>query len=459
MMEFSPMRPAGAALHTEAQAKAAADPMGISMARMLVVIALIGAPLAIGAVEPWAWILLGLLAYVALFLWALGSVQQGALRFVWSPLYIPLIVFLLWGLVQYWGRFTLDRSATRESLVLLAVDGTLFFLTAQLYATAGKQTWRGLGLAVVAFAGLLALFSILQFASGTHRIYGRIDTPAYLFGPYVNPDHYAGLMEMLIPVAALYIVGQRKRLPYATLALLLFAAAVALASLLLSGSRAGLIALSVEVAMLFVIFGFSGPRKTEGARLAMVVATTLLAGALLFSWEDPGWVLNRLSLLTHVKGHAWTDEMATRKSFAKDSLRMLLGHPVSGVGLGSFMTAYPSYQSYPSDWWVNHAHNDYVEAAAETGIVGVAAVLTAMALFFHLAFAGLARRVGTERGLIRLGAAIGCCGLLVHSFFDFNLHIPANAAWFAVLAGLATTADFAGAKKNFRYEEQRHAAI
>src|SRR2546427_10532921 len=40
---------------------------------------------------------------------------------------------------------------------------------------------------------------------------------------------------------------------------------------------------------------------------------------------------------------------------------------------------------------------------------------------------------------IRLGAALGCCGMLVHSFFDFNLHIPANAAWFAVLAGLATT--------------------
>lgn len=453
------MRPADAVMYGEVHAKANRNPTGIGIARILVVAALIGAPLAIGAVDPWAWTLVGLLAYVALFLWALGSVQQGALRFVWSPLYILIIVFLLWGLVQYWGRLTLDRSATRESLVLLAVDGTLFFLTAQLFATAGKQTWRGLGLAVVAFAGLLALFSILQFASGTHRIYGRIDTPAYLFGPYVNPDHYAGLMEMLIPVAALYIVGQRKRLPYATLALLLFTAAVALASLLLSGSRGGLIALSVEVAILSVIFGFSSPRKTEGARLAMVVATTLLAGALLFAWEDPGWVLNRLSLLAHVKGHAWADEMATRRSFAKDSLRMLLRHPVSGVGLGSFKTAYPSYQSYPGDWWVSHAHNDYVEAAAETGIIGMAAVLTALALFFRTAFAGLARRVGTEDGWIRLGAAIGCCGLLVHSFFDFNLHIPANAAWFAVLAGLATTADFAGAKKNFRDQEQHQAAI
>jgi hypothetical protein len=47
--------------------------------------------------------------------------------------------------------------------------------------------------------------------------------------------------------------------------------------------------------------------------------------------------------------------------------------------------------------------------------------------------------MGSGDDWIAIGAAVGCCGLLVHSFFDFNLHIPANAAWFAVLAGIATT--------------------
>src|ERR1019366_8084623 len=40
---------------------------------------------------------------------------------------------------------------------------------------------------------------------------------------------------------------------------------------------------------------------------------------------------------------------------------------------------------------------------------------------------------------IAMYAAVGCCGLLVHSSFNFNLHIPANAAWFAVLSGMAIT--------------------
>jgi len=80
-----------------------------------------------------------------------------------------------------------------------------------------------------------------------------------------------------------------------------------------------------------------------------------------------------------------------------------------------------------------------LEAAAETGLVGTVLILSALALFFRLAFRDLRHRLRFEDGWIRLGAAIGCCGLLLHSFFDFNLHLPANAAWFATLAALATT--------------------
>ena len=63
----------------------------------------------------------------------------------------------------------------------------------------------------------------------------------------------------------------------------------------------------------------------------------------------------------------------------------------------------------------------------------------AIGLFFAAAFADLRNRLDHDGGWIRLGAAIGCCGLLAHSFGDFNLHIPANAAWFAFFAGIAVS--------------------
>ncbi|MGH9448251.1 MAG: O-antigen ligase family protein, partial [Terriglobia bacterium] len=83
------------------------------------------------------------------------------------------------------------------------------------------------------------------------------------------------------------------------------------------------------------------------------------------------------------------------------------------------------------------AHNDYLEALAETGIVGGLFVLIALVVFLHQAFRNLRARLLSGRGWIQWGAALGCCGLLVHSLCDFNLHIPANAAWFAFLLGIS----------------------
>jgi O-antigen ligase len=76
---------------------------------------------------------------------------------------------------------------------------------------------------------------------------------------------------------------------------------------------------------------------------------------------------------------------------------------------------------------------------AETGLAGAAAIASALLLFFWLAFRNLRERLLEPAGWIGFAAALGCCGILVHSLADFNLHMPANAAWFAVCAALATS--------------------
>ena len=416
------------------------EPRAFALARLLLLATLLGAPLAIGAVVPWAWVALGLVASLGLFLWALGSVQQGAVKLVWSPLYVPLAMFFLLGVAQYGARLTLDRSETRQALVLLVADLAFFFLAVQLFARARSSTLRPFGLAVLVFAGCMGLFAILQFASGARRIYGIVETPnGGLFGPYVNPDHFAGLMEMLIPVAVLYIAGRHGRFSLAASVWRVSGATLALASLLLSGSRGGLLALSAEIAIATSALRRAGAQTGQRRRLAMAAAFTLVAGMLLFAYVDPGWVAKKLRSVAYAD-RTWAEWAGERKSMARDALRMWRDHPLLGVGLGNFETAYPRYQSYASDLWIDHAHNDYVEAAAETGLVGALLILSALALFLRLAFRNWGHPFQSQAGWIRLGAAIGCCGMLVHSLGDFNLHIPANAAWFAVLAGIATTA-------------------
>ncbi len=410
--------------------------LAFSTARFVLGVTLLAAPLAFGAVKAWSWASLAILALLLLLLWATGCIQQGVVRIHWSPLYGPAALFLLLGVVQFFGHLTLDPLATRESLLKLITDLIFFFIASQLWATSSDRTWRRLGLTVIIFASSLALFAILQFFSAQGLIYWAVKPrwDGWVFGPYVNHNHYAGLMEMLIPVGVTYVFSQPGKRPVRVL--LGFAVLVPLASLLLSGSRGGLISVIAETLILSVILWRRARRGTPWRAPTMLGALGITAALLLFFWMDPGEISKRMATLVNF-AHSPEATFGERKVVTLDCLRILRDHPWIGTGLGSFETAYPRYQSFPSDLLWDHAHNDYAEALAETGLVGEAVILAALVIFFSRAFRNLGERLKHESGWIQLGAALGCCGLLVHGLVDFNLHIPANAAWFAACAGAA----------------------
>ena len=130
--------------------------------------------------------------------------------------------------------------------------------------------------------------------------------------------------------------------------------------------------------------------------------------------------------------------LGNREKIAQDALRMCRDHLAHGVGLGAFEVAYTPYQSIVTDLTIDYAHDDYVQFMAETGIWGWILAPLAITIFFMLSFRHLRKRLRQQSGWLQFGAAVGVCGLLVHSVSEFNLHIPANAAWFSFLAALAT---------------------
>jgi O-antigen ligase len=406
------------------------------IARVLLLAVLLGAPLAFGAVQPWAWGALGIAAALLLALWAGGSLFGKTIRVYWSPIYLPAAAFLVLAAVQYFGGLTLDQAATKEALGKLMTDFLLFFLAGQFLAEASEPQWRKTGLALTLYTFALGVFATLQFLSSHNLIYWIVPSPGYTFGPYVNHNHYAGLMEMLLPLSAAFVLPRLEHHPFRVF--LGFALLIPLASLLLSGSRGGLAALLVEVLILGVILSRRAPlgfrrRWATGGALGLVLVTAL------FFWMDPGWVSKRLETMTGLV-HTPEATLGDRMQVSQDSLRIVGDHPWVGVGLGAFETIYPQYQSFPSDHVWDHAHNDYAEALAEMGLIGGLLIVAALALFLTLAFRNAGMGLKTDASWIRLGAVIGCCGLLFHSFADFNLHIPANAAWFVVCAAIATLA-------------------
>ncbi|HEV2247575.1 MAG TPA: O-antigen ligase family protein [Terriglobia bacterium] len=410
-------------------------PRPTTVARYLLVITLMAAPSAFGSVQTWAWASLAVIAAALLFLWAMGCFQSQAVTIRWSLLYVPAVLYLLLGVGQIARHVTVDPFATREALIKLLTSFVFLFLAVQLWADAPARMWKRFGLAVVIYAFSISLFAIIQYFTSYGLIYWRISAAGgYGFGPYVNHNNYAGLMEMLIPICMCYALYRCLRNPDQML--LLFGVCGAIGSLLLSGSRGGMISVAVEIFILgFIIWRWNTNRgNLRKWRLIGLVGAAGLAVVLFAVTPNSGW--KRMATIAGVVQKPDVT-LENRLTVSRDALAELRDYRWLGTGLGTFDTVFPQYQTFATDLAWTHAHNDYVEALTETGIVGGLIILSGLLLLGWLVFRRLRERTYDVQWWIQLGAALGCCGLLIHSFADFNLHIPANMAWFAVCAGIS----------------------
>ena len=108
--------------------------------------------------------------------------------------------------------------------------------------------------------------------------------------------------------------------------------------------------------------------------------------------------------------------------------------------MGALVAVYPRYEISYDGKLVDHVHNDYIEMLAETGVLGGLCGLAFLWILFRQAKTCYAAEQGHFSRALHAGAVTGLCGILLHSFVDFNLHIPANAVLFLLVAYLATSA-------------------
>jgi len=159
----------------------------------------------------------------------------------------------------------------------------------------------------------------------------------------------------------------------------------------------------------------------------------LLVALLLVSWLGVGQIFERLSSVQLLEVTA-----GKRASMRKDTWRIFLDHHFLGTGLGTLQIVYPPYETLYDGKIVNHTHNDYLEAFAETGILGGLCCAWFLGVLFSESLKRLRQRNYSFAGTLQLSGMVACAGFLMHSFVDFNLHIPANALLFFLMAHLAT---------------------
>jgi O-antigen ligase len=389
--------------------------------------------LAHGAAEDWAKAVLETSAGLLFLLWSLviyfsQKNDPGEDRpIVVTPLLPPLVLLAVVALAQLLLHATASAYDTRMDLNLLAAYAILLFLAAQAFRT--SNDWRSLIWFLMIFGFLVAVFGILQQLTFNGKLYWfrEMHYGGIPFGPYVNRNHFAGFIELIVPVSLVpLILGKVRRERWYLVGIF---ALLPIGALFLSASRGGVVSFGVEIGVLVLMMLL---RRTGGQHV-LAGGIVLALALLLVSWLGVKQVLDRFSSLQSL-------EVTTgkRASMRHDTRRIFLDHPWTGTGLGTLQTVFPAYESNYDGKIVNHTHNDYLEGLAESGVAGGVCVAGFLGVLFFVSLRQLLQRDKPFAAALHLSGLVACSGFLVHSLVDFNLHIPANALLFLLLAHLAT---------------------
>jgi O-antigen ligase len=381
------------------------------------------------------------------------------------PLLLVLIVIVQWvhlpspsGTLSGNIRYPLDGAMlirisiapyeTLSHLLLLVTYLAAFYLT--LVVCWRNQGGRRLVFALLGLGTFEVCYGLFQYLTGWQQIFSYTKTTnvEMATGTYINYDHFAGLLEMILPFALACAYDQFQNIlpPHAhpkrrlrslfarveaqKLVLWLFLAAIFFVAIVFSESRMGLVSAIVSAFLIVILIVTSGWQKRSAGILLLAF---LAAGMSLAAWIGPEPVIARFEAL----GQQNTTPAENRWAIWKDTLRLTEAHPWLGTGLGTFSAAYPSVQTAFAGRFVTHAHNDYLEFASEIGIPG--ALLLFGAVFYLMTQSARSFRQNVSRieRTIALGTFGSLLGISLHSLTDFNLQIPANALVFAVVLGLA----------------------
>ncbi len=341
---------------------------------------------------------------------------------------------------------------TRRGLVLYVALAVFTLGALRVFSATGAQS---VGRAVLAFGSLLAVFGIVQEALNpvdtAIRVYGFWQ-PEVLgsrpFGPFINRNHFAGWMLMALPLACGSWYGVLERALRDTLggvsgraALLAsplggqliaqgFACVVMAASVLMTRSRSGIGALVLLVALLALMVLLRQASRRARYLAAAILCAILAATA---SWAGAGVVLGKFA-----QESTSLESVGGRVPIWIDTLRIVRDFPFFGTGLNTYGQAMAVYQTFERTLHFQEAHNDYLQIAAEGGLLLVIPSLAAIAVFVRHVRRRFreAPREGTTYWL-RVGAGVGIIAIAAQSLVEFSLQMPGNAALFAILLAIA----------------------
>ncbi len=390
-------------------------------------------PLARGAVQIWSMASVELAVLLLVFLWLLRANNREE-NFRRTKIDAPLWLFV--GLAIVSCVFSIYKYVSfEETLRLLTMVGVLYLVVNNF------DRWMSFRLAatVIIMGTAMSILGLSQYFLGLDHSWWRPEN--FIASTYVNHNHFAGYLEMAIPlaIASTFALKREKISPVKLLSLrigLIIAPVFMLVAFLLSQSRGGWISLAISLLVMNIVL----IKKKVLPKITLYVFLFFIFIVVAYILSGTDDIAQRLRSVEQINNESSLDG---RIEMWKGSIEMIKANPLIGTGIGTFEWGFPRYRPEGLNVRANFAHNDYLDMMTEMGLLALPLMLW---MIFSLISAGLNWQDKTKTdkskssfGLlegIMLGSAIGILSLSLHGLVDFNFHIPANMLTFSVLAGI-----------------------
>jgi O-antigen ligase len=318
-----------------------------------------------------------------------------------------LLLMTLWGVGQ--------TLFSQQKIVAKGWSGVLFWFTAATIALVAAQLFQSARAAMhfrrwfMLFSGAVCLLELLEQASHTNFYYWAIESKFHVvFGPFAYWNNFAQFVELALPITLWTGLSKRRSSPAPYLML----AAMQIGAVVACGSRAGT---TLVLAELLVVIGIAYLKRRD--RRLLLGAALAVGLSVLFIYAAGFDVV--------IKKLQQNDQLAVRRSINQSSLEMIRERPLIGWGLQTYVPVYRMFARYDDGTYVNHAHNDWLEWAAEGGIPFAAMMLAVL--------------VWSVRPAMESVWGIGLIAICLHAIVDYPFARLGVCGWYFALAPMLAT--------------------
>ncbi|MFC1645701.1 O-antigen ligase family protein [Candidatus Omnitrophota bacterium] len=403
---------------------------------------MIFAPLANGSVELWSRTVVEIMVFILVFIW-LWKINNSKIaidtenkesNFRRTKIDAHIWFFVILAVVS--SVFSIYKYASLREMSRLIVIVGIYYLAVNNFDRRVVVRFASL---IIIIATALSIFGLGQYFLGLNHSWWAHEE--FLSATYVNHNHFAGYLELAIPLALGMFLGIKRENVSSGFKFLVYKI-VLIAALLITGvafivaqSRGAWICLLI--ALIIMNIALIKKKVLGKVSLAIFLFFIILGIVYFFSGDDP--VAARLQTIETINQESF---LMGRNKIWTGSLNIIKKNPLIGTGIGTFVWAMPAYRPEGLFVRAHYAHNDYLHMMAEMGVLALPLMIWIICTVIAAGFRGQDRkREGKGEGMglidgILLGCAVGILSLSLHGLVDFNFHITANILLVGCFAGL-----------------------